>query len=437
MPLVCPVCDHTADLFTPAGSLKTETSRRKLRDCPGCGSSEWERLAAAWIAQICRLPRQTRILSLGVSAPLGGYLNNIDGTTLVAAETPDLAGGAFATEAFDLVVLGENASYESRDIAIAIDLRKALKPRGWLIANPLDAEDTARKQSRLGQLGFEAATAEGIAREAIAVAPEQPFLAAQKRHERTVQAASSGTEARRITWYREQGPVPEIRPAPLQRDWMDATPEKYAYRCLPLNIANAQGWELLNIGGFTAIWNGGAGKEAISLAFDDPAYPSAMSHFGSGVLTFSIRGLFRTPPGIDLMVTGPMNRPKPGIQALTGVIETDWSEFGFTMNWLFTDKARTVRFDKGEPFAMLIPIPRALADSLDPVIVEGGEDTDLWRRHMAHRLSRADFIEDLKVADSHARQKGWQRAYFGGPAETLDPEHRTKVRLKPFRKIEE
>ena len=263
MTLVCPVCDHAADLFPPAGTIKTEAGRRKLRACPACGSSEWERLAAAWIAEKSRLPRQGRLLSLGVSAALGGYLNNIEGTTLVAAETSDLAGGAFAPEAFDLIVVGENASYEFRDITIAIDLHKALKPRGWLIANPLDEGDAERKQSRLVQLGFEAASADGIPRAAIAVAPEQPFLAAQKRPQRPGPGPSSESGAHRIVWYGEHGPAPEIRPAPLQRDWMDATPEKYAYRCLPLNIANAQGWELLNIGGFTATWNGGASKEAI------------------------------------------------------------------------------------------------------------------------------------------------------------------------------
>jgi hypothetical protein len=34
----------------------------------------------------------------------------------------------------------------------------------------------------------------------------------------------------------------EIHPAPLERDWMEATNPRYAYRCLPLNIANAYGW---------------------------------------------------------------------------------------------------------------------------------------------------------------------------------------------------
>jgi uncharacterized protein DUF6065 len=37
----------------------------------------------------------------------------------------------------------------------------------------------------------------------------------------------------------------DIRPAPVEREWMEATSQRFAYRCLPLNIANAYGWEVL------------------------------------------------------------------------------------------------------------------------------------------------------------------------------------------------
>ena len=35
---------------------------------------------------------------------------------------------------------------------------------------------------------------------------------------------------------------PLIRPAEATREWMTDSPESFAYRCLPLNIANAHGW---------------------------------------------------------------------------------------------------------------------------------------------------------------------------------------------------
>ncbi len=38
---------------------------------------------------------------------------------------------------------------------------------------------------------------------------------------------------------------PAIRPAESKRQWMDDSPQSYAYRCLPLTIANTHGWEIL------------------------------------------------------------------------------------------------------------------------------------------------------------------------------------------------
>jgi hypothetical protein len=50
---------------------------------------------------------------------------------------------------------------------------------------------------------------------------------------------------------------PEIVPGRIERDWMDAFAARHAYRCLPLNMANTSGWELLTPVAFTAEWNGG------------------------------------------------------------------------------------------------------------------------------------------------------------------------------------
>src|ERR1043165_7409934 len=91
-----------------------------------------------------------------------------------------------------------------------------------------------------------------------------------------------------LTCFLHPGWQPLIRPAPARRDWMDATPESFAYRCLPLNIANAHGWELLSPVGFEAEWNGGGGTDDVTLRLDHPK-PDGLppcSIFGNGVLTF-------------------------------------------------------------------------------------------------------------------------------------------------------
>ncbi|WP_119678760.1 DUF6065 family protein [Indioceanicola profundi] len=229
---------------------------------------------------------------------------------------------------------------------------------------------------------------------------------------------------------------PVIRPAPLQRAWMDATPDRFAYRCLPLNIANAHGWEVLCPADFSAYWDGKGTKEAIRIVSD--AHPSLLpvSHFGAGVLTFHVNCLLRTEPGINLWVGGPPNAPKHGIYPLTGVIETDWAPYSFTMNWKFTRPRTRVKFKKGEPFCFFFPLNRDMVEAVEPVIVSLSADPEFAAQHEAWSKGRATFIEELPKEGSSARAEGWQKAYFRGklPDGTPAPaEHRTKLALKPFR----
>ena len=51
--------------------------------------------------------------------------------------------------------------------------------------------------------------------------------------------------------------------ADWQRDWMNATPHRYAYRCLPLTIMNQTGWWIKNPVGFTATWRGASRPDSI------------------------------------------------------------------------------------------------------------------------------------------------------------------------------
>src|ERR1700722_20112878 len=115
----------------------------------------------------------------------------------------------------------------------------------------------------------------------------------------------------RLVCYATSGEPPRIVPAPVERTWMDQTAEGFAYRCLPLNIANAHGWLILNPTPFVAEWSGRIGLDGVMVRPIAAGAPMiASSHFGSGVLTFNVNVLFRTEPGWALIVTGPFNQPK-------------------------------------------------------------------------------------------------------------------------------
>lgn len=228
-------------------------------------------------------------------------------------------------------------------------------------------------------------------------------------------------------------PMP-LRTAGRRRQWMDDTPNHFAYRCLPLAVANHVGWELLCPATFTARWNGNEGLDAIKIRFEGPESPLVGSHFGHGVLTFTLGYLFRTSKSHNLWVKGPTNQPKDGIAALEGLIETDWAPFSFTMNWKFTRRRHTVRFEKGEPVCTVLPYPRHYIGKFDPKIKVINENAKLYQQYVTWREDRAAFIEELKETDSQAAKSGWQRTYMKGEDQygNTFAGHQTKIRSRDF-----
>ena len=59
--------------------------------------------------------------------------------------------------------------------------------------------------------------------------------------------------------------APKIVAASAQREWMDAFPDRHAYRCLPLSIANAHGWEVLCPVPIEIEWNGGPAVDDLTV----------------------------------------------------------------------------------------------------------------------------------------------------------------------------
>ena len=232
---------------------------------------------------------------------------------------------------------------------------------------------------------------------------------------------------------------PEIVPGRTQRAWMDAFASRHAYRCLPLNMANSSGWEILCPMAFTAEWNGGPMQGDITLRSDRPNpdfHRLASSHFAYGVLTFHPGYLFRTPPGWSMMAMGAPNHVKDGIQPLAGVVETDWLPFPFTMNWMFTRPGR-VRFSKGEPFCFITLAQDKPLEDFDLIQRSLEKDENLRGQYDAWRRQREAFNARLFKRDAGAVKAAWQRYYFKGelPEDTgpAPKAHTNKRRLKALR----
>lgn len=237
----------------------------------------------------------------------------------------------------------------------------------------------------------------------------------------------------KLTCYQLQPHAPRIVPGRSDRAWMDATRMRYAYRCLPLTIANSMGWELLAPHEVVAEWNGGPELADIVVdglgAGDHSGF--AMSHFGHGVLTFQTGYLFRTDPGIALWARGVPNLPKDGIAPLDGIIETDWLSFGFTMNWMFT-RPGVVRFEAGEPFCFVTPIGYHALDAVVPEVRPIEADPAVAAAYQSYSSLRQSFNDKLAANDPETLRQGWQKWYMRGASpdgSERNPAHVSKLRL--------
>lgn len=239
----------------------------------------------------------------------------------------------------------------------------------------------------------------------------------------------------RLIAYRTGSAPPLLRPASPRRAWMDGTPDKFAYRCLPLTIGNQFGWELLSPCTFDALWTGGRGVNAIEIVRRGGGGRLPESHFGNGILTMHPCHLFRTESPYQLLVTGPLNAPKDGIQPLTGVVETDWLPFTFSMNWVFTRPGVVIRFEEGEPFCHFFPVVAEVLEAVEPEVRELSSDPELERQFVEWRSSRDAWNADLSVPGTEAHSRGWQRFYHQGTThdgQVVATRHQTRLRLCPF-----
>lgn len=238
----------------------------------------------------------------------------------------------------------------------------------------------------------------------------------------------------KLDCYKVHDVAPEIVPGSYSRDWMDAFPDRHPYRCLPLTMANTTGWEILCPMDVMIEWDGGETEQALKFYTRGKSMPVKHfvdSHFRRGIVTFHTGHLFRTPPGWGVWSTGAPNRHKDGISPLTGLIETDWLPFPFTMNWQMTRPGK-VTFEKDEPFCFITLMEHGKLEEIEPKLRRLKGNKELNHEFEVWRDSRSDFNQRLASREDEAMKARWQRHYMRGQTVSGDKEesHVTKRRLK-------
>ena len=228
----------------------------------------------------------------------------------------------------------------------------------------------------------------------------------------------------------QQDVTKSIRPCKITRDWMDDTPARYAYRCIPLTAANSMGWEILNPVDVDMSWSGKEGGDQLSInpQKQDPFAPRP--HFGSGTVTWYVPFLFRTPPDYGLIVMGPANQDKQAIVPLDAFIRSDWLPFPFTMNWRFTKPNTKVTFKAGEAICRILPYPLALLNEMELEVRSLEEVPEFMQKVQMWDQERQGNYQRQREAEAQWAKEGrkpelkelWNSNYAKGKADPTPKE---------------
>lgn len=210
--------------------------------------------------------------------------------------------------------------------------------------------------------------------------------------------------------YIKEKQIFKILPLKLNRSWMDNSRQKFAYKCLPLNIANQYGWSVVSPCNFTASWNGESGLDSIYIESDNKDLLSwaIYSHFGEAVLTIQVDFIIQTPENYSTYIRGIPNKDYGVLQPLDAIVETDWLPFTFTYNFKFISPG-SISFKKDEPIFCFFPIERNTVENFNIVSGDIKENENLYQDYLEYSNSR----KELSKKDSGMKAI-FQRFYFNG-----------------------
>jgi hypothetical protein len=193
----------------------------------------------------------------------------------------------------------------------------------------------------------------------------------------------------------------KIEPLKIKREWMDKTFNKFSYKCIPINVANQNGWQVLSPIEFCANWNGGDSLKDVERHYhEETNIDFASSHFGNGILTIDMDFIIKTPKNISTHVRGIPNFPIDGMYPLEGVIETDWLPFTFTFNYKFTRPGEVV-FQKGQPLFSFFPIKRGYIEKFNINRFNINKDEEVLSKYFSFKKSRQEGLSATKSGDKN------------------------------------
>lgn len=204
--------------------------------------------------------------------------------------------------------------------------------------------------------------------------------------------------------YKDDGPTANIEPLSAKRDWMEATFDKHAYRCLPVTLTNQLGWAISFPEDITFMWDGqiSTSGEHVKVLNGEKYIQTGR---GQATVSFETGLVFRTPKNYSLLTYNIPNMFIDGVAPYTTLISSSFFEGPLPVAWKITKPFVPITIKANQPVAAVFPISLT---EIQGSILTIKQIKDLVR---VERKIALDLDEAVKSAQDAAANGGWTDYY--------------------------
>jgi hypothetical protein len=148
----------------------------------------------------------------------------------------------------------------------------------------------------------------------------------------------------------------KIEQSKVQRDWMDETDNKHAYKCFPVSQANTVGWSISFLNDIEFVWDGisDTSESHVVILKDDGNVCNTGR--ANATISFDTGLFFKTDQNMSIISIPPSNYFIDGATAFTSVISTSFFPEAYPVAWKVTRPNFPILIPAGTPVATLIPL---------------------------------------------------------------------------------
>ena len=158
-----------------------------------------------------------------------------------------------------------------------------------------------------------------------------------------------------IKVYPESRNAASIVQLPVKRQWMDETPNKHAYQCMPLSLANSLGWGISFPEDISFIWDGICDTTADHVKIIS-GNKYCFTSRGNATISFNTYLTVVTEENVTTLVMPVPNEFNENAQCFTNLISTSFFKSSIPIAWRITKPNVEIIIPAGTPVATIVPI---------------------------------------------------------------------------------